>query len=290
MYIPSEGAILALKLAGIKKIKRDIPFIKEYPTPHERFVTGLKVEYCNIDGRKVTRLKKHTECNSAILYLHGGSYKDNFLKEHWRFLKKVAVMNRVEIFAPDYPLIPNNYKDAYKMVTKVYKKILEKYDNICVMGDSAGGGFAIGLSMYLRDKGYTVPNKCVMISPWLDIALRNEDISQYEKNDPLINLEKVKKCGIEFSKGEINNPYVSPMYGSVKGLGELYLFVGTYDILCADAYKFKAICYDNDVNLHLTVKDKMLHVYPLLPIKESEEALEKIKEILIENKQGDLQK
>lgn len=36
---------------------------------------------------------------------------------------------------------------------------------IIIMGDSAGGGLALGFSMYLRDNKIDVSNKLILLSP-----------------------------------------------------------------------------------------------------------------------------
>ncbi len=41
------------------------------------------------------------------------------------------------------------------------------------MGDSAGGGMALALTMYLRDEGYLdkLPRALVLMSPWVDLTM-----------------------------------------------------------------------------------------------------------------------
>jgi acetyl esterase/lipase len=44
--------------------------------------------------------------------------------------------------------------------------------NILVAGDSAGGGLALALLMYLRDNGYPLPAGAILMSPWVGECLR----------------------------------------------------------------------------------------------------------------------
>jgi len=39
--------------------------------------------------------------------------------------------------------------------------------NIVVAGDSAGGGLALALLMYLRDNDYPLPAGAILMSPWV---------------------------------------------------------------------------------------------------------------------------
>lgn len=40
-----------------------------------------------------------------------------------------------------------------------------------VSGDSAGGGMALALMMYLRDEGYPMPSGAMLLSPWCDLTM-----------------------------------------------------------------------------------------------------------------------
>ena len=40
-------------------------------------------------------------------------------------------------------------------------------ENIIVAGDSAGGGLALALLMYLRDNDYPLPSGAILMSPWV---------------------------------------------------------------------------------------------------------------------------
>lgn len=43
-------------------------------------------------------------------------------------------------------------------------------DQIFVAGDSAGGGLAVALCMWLREHDRPMPAKLVLMSPWLDMT------------------------------------------------------------------------------------------------------------------------
>jgi acetyl esterase/lipase len=69
---------------------------------------------------------------------------------------------------------------------------------------------------------------------------------------------------------------VSPLYGRFEGLPPMNLFVGTKDLLVADCRKFRDICVTTGVKLDYYEYEEMLHVWMLLPIRESGRALEQI--------------
>ena len=57
----------------------------------------------------------------------------------------------------------------------------------------------------------------------------------------------------------------------------------SYDMLYPDGIKFKKMCEEKQIKLKFTEKKKMMHVYPILPVKEAKEALKDILEIINEN-------
>lgn len=271
---------LLLRLSGAKSGK---PFIKmrQYPYPLKSFIKGNKrVDISDESGKYVTKISKDGSNGRAIIYLHGGGYKDNFNREHWRFVDKISSAVSYDVFALDYPLLPDNFERAYAYLDKVYNNVLEDYGEIVFMGDSAGGGLAIGYAAYLKDKGIKTPDKIIAISPWLDLTLENPEIAHYDKKDPMLNVEALRKNGREFSSPSTpENAYLSPVYADIDGLGEIYIFFGDCDILCPDGIKFSEKT-PVGTKIKFDLKKNMLHDYPILPVKGAEYAFKKIVRIL----------
>ncbi len=257
----------------------------DYSNPPDKMLKGLHKECRQVNGQNVFTLYKNKDNKKAILYLHGGSYINSFAKAHWKFLINIANKTNRDIIAPDYPLVPRTYKESYEMVIEIYNDMLKKYnnDNIIIMGDSAGGGFALGFCMYLRDNNIPLPQKNIMISPYLDMAETNPDIAAMEKNDPWLSYELAEETTKYAGEDDLHTPYLSPMYGELDNLNDMYIFFGTYDMLYPDGIKFKKMCEEKQIKLKFTEKKKMMHVYPILPVKEAKEALKDILEIINEN-------
>ena len=66
---------------------------------------------------------------------------------------------------------------------------------------------------------------------------------------------------------------VSPTYGNIEVFKNLLIFVGTKEILYPDITDFYNKLPDKTTN-KIIIKKKMLHVYPILPIREDKEALD----------------
>lgn len=193
-----------------------------------------------------TIIQKNVEENDNqkyIIYFHGGSYVAEATQNHWDFLENIVKDTGYTVIMPDYPLTPKyHYQDVYDMVEPLYKEIVESVgnENVILMGDSAGGGLALGLYEKMAEETVTLPVKTILISPWLDVRLENEKIQEIEKKDTILNKEALKLAGIAYAgKDGINSYLVNPIDGDVSTLKNIKIFIGTDDILNPDCHLLK---------------------------------------------------
>ena len=121
-----------------------------------------------------------------VIYFHGGSYVAEATQNHWDFLENIVKDTGYTVIMPDYPLTPKyHYQDVYNMVEPLYKEIVETVgsENVILMGDSAGGGLALGLYEKMAEEAEELPVKTILISPWLDVRLENKNIQEIEKRE-----------------------------------------------------------------------------------------------------------
>jgi acetyl esterase/lipase len=168
-------------------------------------------------------------------------------------------------------------------MTQFYRKVLEYYpDNkIILMGDSAGGGLAAGLSMYFAKKGLPVPDKLILLSPWVDIEMENEEIKDYLEKDPILRYEDLKVDARYWANGHDLKDYrLSPLYGDVSVLKDVTLFTGTHEFFYPDIIRFGQKLEENGVRNRIFVGEKLYHVYPAFPIPEASDALRIIAQVI----------
>ena len=191
-----------------------------------------------------------------IVYFHGGSYVAEATQNHWAFLENIVKDTGYTVIMPDYPLTPKyNYQDVYHMVEPLYQEIIEKIgnENVILMGDSAGGGLALGLYEKMAKESVALPGKTVLISPWLDARLENEKIQEIEKQDTILNKEALRLAGIAYAGADgINSYLVNPIDGDVSTLQNIKIFIGRDDILNPDCHllKEKADAVNGDVEIN----------------------------------------
>jgi len=158
---------------------------------------------------------------------------------------------------------------------------LESNKKIILMGDSAGGGFALAFTQYLKELNIKLPFKLILISPWVDISMSNPSICEYEKIDPILS-----RCGlVEIGKYwagdlDVKDYKLSPIFGNLVNIPNTLLFAGENEILYPDI----CLLYDklkyNGVNCEFVVGKNMNHDYPLYPFKLCKIAREKIIEYI----------
>lgn len=263
------------KLMKVRTKEQLVP----YKIP-EKFKKMVETE--QVDSMTVYYLNRQEKAKKRILYIHGGAYIYEMYSQHWDMLNKIAKDSGAEIIIPIYQLAPtHNFKDNIEILIKIYKSLLNDNSEIILMGDSAGGGLALGLSYELADRNYTKPDKTILLSPWLDVTMENLDYKNYESKDPLLAGFGLKEAG-KLWAGELStkDERISPLYGDYKKLQNITLFVGTREIFYPDVTTFYNNLVKQGVKAQLYVGEEMNHVWPLFPIPETKETLKQINKII----------
>ncbi len=268
--------MLAYKRAR-KKQKYNLPlFMKMSQNVDDIFSHDMQLFYMNVESQSDT----------LVIYLHGGAYVQEMLVFHWLMLDKITSISKSRFIIPDYPLAPfSDFKDCYKKLSRFYKKILEYYPDkkIIFMGDSAGGGLCVGLSMYLAKLGLRQPDKLILLSPWIDLVMDNPEIDNYIKDDPMLKYNELKVDAKYWANGTKLTDYrLSPIYGDVTCLKDVTIFVGTHEFFYPDIMKFVDKLKENKVRNKVYIGEGLNHVYPVFPIPEAREAIKTIKRIIEE--------
>ena len=273
------------KVVGLKKGKTNSGPDNFYTRkkPLKKLYRKHIIEKIKVDDRDVYILApRKVKSGFTVIYLHGGAYTANFMKQHWLFISKLVRKKAVKVIAPDYPLAPDfNWRHNLSFVLKCYRKALESTpaDSIILMGDSAGGGLALALAMAARDEGLAQPHQIIMLAPWLDLQMGNPEIAKLEKNDPMLNLKIIHKAAMSYAldNASMTNPYVSPINGNLLELAPMSIFIGGRDVLKADTKKFKAMCEVQGIETDYFYYPKMMHVWMLAAfLPESKKAFSQI--------------
>jgi acetyl esterase/lipase len=229
--------------------------------------------------------KSNVPKTKTILYLHGGSYITSFSIYHWKFINQLLKNNdTVRVIAPDYPLSPEfSCLDNMQFLDE----LILKYDNyfqerFILMGDSAGGGLALALAQRLKQQNKKVPDELILLSPFLDYTLSNPMIESIQKDDIFLNASVLRSVRQGYAGNlDFTNPFLSPINGDLNDIGNISIFIGTHDILYADALDLKEKCFQKNIPLQFFEYPKMIHVWMIFTlIPESKKVVKQILNII----------
>jgi acetyl esterase/lipase len=267
------------------KLSISLSRLAESPFPPAKLYKKYKIGTTQEQGNNIfTIIPAGNDSGKIILYLHGGAYIAGITWPHWRFIDKIVTQTGVRMAVVDYPIAPeNNYKDVFKMLIPLYMDLLQQYQpsQIIFMGDSAGGGMAISLAQLLKQKAIAQPCCMILLSPWLDVTMSNPEIANYDKKDKLLSREALITAGKYYANDiERTNPLISPLYGDFEGLAEMYLFMGTHDILAPDVKILEDKVKNTTIRFNYFKYDQMFHVWMFYPIPEAKTTINEIVKII----------
>ena len=170
-------------------------------------------------------------------------------------------------------VFPSAHDDSKEIVT--FLDNLEVGKDSIWIGESAGGGLATGLCV--DDSFKLRPKKLILMSPWLDLSNKNKDRNYLKNKDILILLDGMHMMG-EYYAGEHDpsNPILSPVFADFKEFPDVLIQVCSNELLYNDAVEFSKKLETINSNYELQVWDNLWHAWQFFPIKEAEDAREKI--------------
>ncbi len=200
----------------------------------------------------------------TILYLHGGGYVVGSHNTHRALIGRIARASGCRALAVNYRKAPEfPYPAAVEDALAAYKQMLaDGYENIVIMGDSAGGGLTLALIQMIRKQKLPRAAGAVLLSPWTDLTLSGDSIHSKKDADPLIQPHLLEI----FSKryyGDANptDPLISPLFADLKGFPPTLIQVGTNEILLDDSTRLAQKMHKAGVDVTLDVYENMMHVW-----------------------------
>ncbi|MGW4243422.1 alpha/beta hydrolase [Nocardia sp. NPDC004722] len=253
--------------------------------PSKRIREGLSVREETIDGFRVfTLTPRDIRPTRRVLYLHGGGWVRPIMDPHWEMIAELAGLLGCSVTVPMYPLAPeHSAPDTFRWLLSLYAGLAPDGD-LTVMGDSAGGHLTLSLAMQARDRGLPQPGALVLLSPLLDATLSDPAIAALDRMDPIVPARGVPILTRMFAGAvDLRDPMISPLFGTLTGLPPIALFVGTREIVNADAHRLRRLAAESDFPLSWHEYSGMLHVWPLFPIREGLRARREIAEFVRAN-------
>lgn len=235
-----------------------------------------RISSAHLNGSSVVTLHPHSHpAKGTIVMLHGGAYVRQPLKDHWRFADRLVTSSGWQVIVPIYPKAPNHtVLEAITLINTVLDHAIESHPAVILMGDSSGGGLALAVTEERSKLRRPCPQQVILISPWLDIAVRNPHSKALESKDPILAIEGLREMGRVWSGGlSPDDPRVSPLLGLMPDLPPTTVIVGSNEIFYPDALTLYRDATALGVKCSLTIGEGLFHDYPLFEIPEAHKVL-----------------
>jgi acetyl esterase/lipase len=206
---------------------------------------GETVQHTTYNGMDVVQITPAHPSGHYVVALHGGAFALPPTIFHWLNYTLMANQTGATIEVPIYPLIQQGGTagTVVPLIAGFISTQIAQHGapNVSVTGDSSGGTLALAAVQYMVANNQTVPASMVLLAPWLDLTMTNPNIAFV--NDPYANSLLITPF---FGSGQVvapqwagnlplNNPMVSPLYGSLQGLPPTYIYGGALDSNTPDA-------------------------------------------------------
>ena len=221
----------------------------------------------------------------VILYCHGGGYSTGSSLYARTLTGKLAMSTSMDVLSFDYRLAPEHpYPAATQDAMRVWNYLmLLGYGarDIILAGDSAGGNLALSLTLKLKEEGRLLPRGLVLMSPWTDLTSSGKSHDSKAEIDPVLNASYLAEMIRNYASGQdLENPLISPLFGSYEGFPPTYIQVGGNEILMDDSVMLYKKLLKANVSVKLDVFKGMWHVFQMSPFKTAYEAMDKNAEFI----------
>lgn len=226
----------------------------------------------------------------VALYLHGGGYVAGSTKYAQGFAGVLAAKCQIQVVYVAYRLAPEHpYPAALEDVLAAYEYLLacgRRPEQICLIGESAGGGLVFCLCLLLQKLGRPLPGRIVALSPWVDLTLSGESYQTNRKADPTLTMEELEGFVQSYGPPDRRDPLVSPVFAgtsTLSGFPPCRIYVGGDELLLDDARHMAVALQNAGVDCRLHVEPGLWHGYVLYGIPEANRALAEMKAFFAES-------
>ena len=242
--------------------------VKEHPFP---------------DFRAAWVLPRDLRRDGVMLYLHGGGYTCGGMNYAVGCGSLLAQECGVNVFCPAYRLAPEHpFPAALEDALESYRYLLSKGylpEQICLAGESAGGGLCYSLCLKLRELGEPLPGAIVAISPWTDLTASGPSYEENRARDVSLTEKQLRFFAQSYGK-DFHDPLVSPLFGNLTGMPPSALFVGGDEIMLSDARSLHEKLLESGCVSQLRICPGRWHGYLLYGLREDRADMDLLRSFL----------
>lgn len=235
-----------------------------------------------VHGEWLRPLQAPNSPPGVMLYLHGGAFCVGSPATHRALTARLALTTGMPVFAPDYRLAPEHrhpaaLDDALAAFRGLHAE--EAGRPIVLAGDSAGGGLALSTALALRDSGSPLPAALVLLSPWVDLAMRDAPATE-PPGEAMLSVAWAAACAAHYldDLALAETATVSPLFADLRGLPPTLIQAGTDELLHDQALQLEAALQAAGVEARCEITAHRWHVFQTHggALRSADEAIERI--------------
>jgi monoterpene epsilon-lactone hydrolase len=259
--VPDPPPDLATRRAGFDTMSA--------PIPDDVTVTEVEIDGVFADWV----VAPNANLDSRILYLHGGGYSNGSKISHRGLAAAISSTSKSAVLVLDYRLAPEfTYPAAVEDALVAYgwmRNVGPQGEQDCrytfIAGDSAGGGLTLATVLAAKESGIPLPDGCITLSAWTDLAATGESVETRSEVDPILRDPAGLRFAASMYLGDTpaNTPGASPLYGDFTDFPPLLMQVGDLEILLDDTVRVAELARSQGVKVDLHIEPEGYHVYPL---------------------------
>lgn len=198
----------------------------------------------------------------AIIDLHGGALVFGGGEACCVGARTQADRHGVRCYGVDYRTPPEHpYPAALDDCMAAYRYALARHEpeKIAIHGRSAGGNLATAMLLRARDEGLPMPASLVLLSPQADLTESGDSFTTNRMIDVILPRALMSSNLLYAGGADLSHPYLSPLFGDLRGLPATFLQSGTRDLFLSNTVRMHRALRQAGVNAELHVFEAMPH-------------------------------
>ena len=197
-----------------------------------------------------------------ILYGYGGGFVMGSPYEDLTIAAPIAVQTGARVIIPDYRLAPEHpWPAGLDDGFAVYTALAD--EEFAIVGESAGGNFALSLMVRARQAGLPLPRAAALLSPWCDLTNSGASLTFNDGRDPTLAKQEVADAAAHYAGShDKQQAEISPLFATFDdSYPPCIITSGTRDLLLSPSEELAARLSAAGVPVEMRVWEEMWHVF-----------------------------
>lgn len=228
--------------------------------PKEKGVKYKKIRLGNT--KAIISEYGQTSNKNIIMYIHGGGFVSGSASSSKGYSSMLTKYSGCKVIAVDYSLAPEHafprgFDDCYNAFCEIIR--LYPKAKITLVGESAGANLCLALALKVKEMGRL---SCVLVhSPIVDFT-GSLNRTEHTVDDFTVKEGCLKPLNqIYVADNEVDNPYISPLFGDFNGFPPTYITCDYNETLYADAKALYVKCEQQGVDVELVEVKGTFHAF-----------------------------